>query len=338
MAGDDGLGGVQHMHVLLTGVAGFIGSHVARALLDRGDRVTGIDNLNSYYDPKLKADRLAQLEGRDGFQFHRIDCADRDAVMALAAANPDIDSVCHLAAQAGVRYSLIDPYAYVTANVMGHLVMMEAARTLPALSHLVYASSSSVYGGNTEMPFSVADRVDRPVSLYAATKRATELLSHAHADNFGLPSIGLRFFTVYGPWGRPDMAIWMFTKAILAGDPIDVFNHGEMRRDFTYIDDIVAGVIASLDRPPAANADGRPFAVYNLGNNHPERLGDLIVELEGLLGRSAEKVMLPMQTGDVRETYADIEASRRDLDFAPRTPLKQGLSRFVDWYRDYHKV
>lgn len=326
------------MRVLVTGAAGFIGSHVAARLLDRGDTVVGVDNLNSYYDPTIKRDRLAPLRGRSGFDFHQVDCADRDAMQALVAADPDIDTVCHLAAQAGVRYSLIDPYAYVTANVMGQLTMMEAARALPRLSHFVYASSSSVYGGNTEMPFSVDDRVDRPVSLYAATKRAGELLAHAHADNFALPSIGLRFFTVYGPWGRPDMAIWMFTKAILAGKPIDVFNHGDMRRDFTYIDDIVDGVIAAIDRPPAANADGRPFAVYNLGNNRPERLGDLIEHLERLLGRPAEKTMLPMQTGDVPATYADIEASTRDLGFKPKTSLADGLANFVAWYRDYHKV
>lgn len=330
--------GVATMHVLLTGVAGFIGSHVAKALLARGDRVTGIDNLNDYYDPQLKHDRLASLSGMDGFDFHRLDCADRDGVLGLAETIGKVDVVCHLAAQAGVRYSLIDPFAYVTANVMGQLVMMEATRRMQGEPHFVYASSSSVYGGNDEMPFSVDHRVDKPVSLYAATKRAGELLAHSHADNYDFPSTGLRFFTVYGPWGRPDMAIWMFSKAILVGEPIRVFNNGDMKRDFTFIDDIVSGVLAAIGRRPVPNSDGRPCVVYNLGNNRPERLMDLIGHLERLLGREAEKIMEPMQTGDVYATYADIDASTRDLGFQPTTSLVDGLEKFTTWYRDYHSV
>ncbi len=325
------------MTVLVTGVAGFIGSHVARALLDRGDQVIGVDNLNDYYDPVLKHARLARLEGRNGFGFHRLDIADREELPKLCGDRPEIDRVVHLAAQAGVRYSLVNPYAYVESNVMGQLVVMEAARLLPRLRHLVYASSSSVYGANTEMPFSVDQRVDKPVSLYASTKRAAELMARSHAHVHGLPMTGLRFFTVYGPWGRPDMSAYIFTKAIFEGEPIPVFGEGRMKRDFTYIDDIVAGVLAALDRPPDA-AEQPPHRVYNLGNNRTEDLLRFIEVLEQACGRKAVKRFEGMQPGDVRETYADIEASRRDLGFTPRTTIDEGLPRFVEWYRDYHGV
>ncbi len=326
------------MTTLVTGAAGFIGSHVSTALLDRGEQVVGIDDLNDYYDPKLKEARLARLRGRNGFSFHKMDISDREAMFALAAAEPGIDGVVHLAAQAGVRYSLENPYAYVQTNVMGHLTVMEACRRLPALRHLVYASSSSVYGGNTKMPFSVEDPVERPVSLYAATKRADELMSHCYGHLYGLPMTGLRFFTVYGPWGRPDMAAYIFAKAIFEGQPIQVFNHGNMRRDFTYIDDIVAGVVAALDRPPKVVEGGdTPHKVYNLGNHRSERLMDFIAILEKACGREAVKVFEDLQPGDVPDTFADIEASRRDLNFEPRTSIEDGLPRFVAWLRDYGK-
>ena len=326
------------MAILVTGAAGFIGFHVSKALLDRGEQVVGIDDLNAYYDPKLKQARLDQLKGRNGFSFQKIDISDREAMLDLAGAEPGIGGVVHLAAQAGVRYSLENPYAYVQTNVMGHLTVMEACRRLPNLKHLVYASSSSVYGGNTKMPFSVADPVERPVSLYAATKRADELMSHCYGHLYGLPMTGLRFFTVYGPWGRPDMSAYIFAKAIFEGKPIRVFNHGKMRRDFTYIDDIVAGVLAALDRPPKAAANGDvPHMVYNLGNHRSEELMHFIKVLERACGQEAVKQFEDMQPGDVPETYADIEASQRDLDFAPRTGIEEGLPRFVDWLRDYHK-
>ncbi len=326
------------MPILLTGAAGFIGFHVAQALLERGEQVVGVDDLNAYYDPKLKRARLAQLQGRNGFSFHKIDISDRAAMLALAESEPGLDGAIHLAAQAGVRYSLENPYAYVQTNVMGHLTVMEACRRLPKLGHLVYASSSSVYGGNTKLPFAVDDPVERPVSLYAATKRADELMSYCYGHLYGLPMTGLRFFTVYGPWGRPDMSAYIFAKAIFEGKPIRVFNHGDMRRDFTYIDDIVAGVLAALDRPPAPADDGAiPHRVYNLGNHRSERLMDFIEVLEKACGREVVKVFEDMQPGDVPETFADIEASRRDLGFAPRTGIEEGLPRFVAWLRDYHR-
>ena len=321
------------MSILITGAAGFIGFHVTKALLDRGDRVVGIDNLNDYYDVRLKEARLALLSAYPGFLFAKLDVADRDGVFALVERHKDLRSVIHLAAQAGVRYSLENPYAYIDSNVMGTLVMLEAARRIDGLTAITYASSSSVYGGNQKQPFSVEDRVDDPVSLYAATKRSCELLARTYGHLYGLPATGLRFFTVYGPWGRPDMAAYLFTRAILADQPIRVFNEGRMARDFTYIDDIVAGTLAAHDRPPANGA----HQIYNLGNHHPEQLLDFIAVLERLLGRTATKEFLPLQLGDVPESFADIEASRRDLGFDPRTTMEVGLARFVEWYRQYHR-
>jgi UDP-glucuronate 4-epimerase len=329
------------MTVLLTGAAGFIGYHVAQALLDRGDAVVGLDSVNDYYDPKLKRARLQRLDGRNGFAFRQLDIADRDAVAKVLDEFPDADRVIHLAAQAGVRYSLIDPYAYTHSNVEGQLVMLEACRRLgDGLRHLVYASTSSIYGGNTKLPFSIDDRVDSPVSLYAATKKAGELMAHCYAHLYRIPSTGLRFFTVYGPWGRPDMAAYIFTRKILAGEPIPVFNHGDMRRDFTYIDDITSGVLAALDRPPADEGveAGPPVRIYNLGNHRAENLLDFIAVLEEALGRKAELDLQPIQPGDVPATYADIEATRRDLGFEPKTSIREGIPRFVAWYRDYHGV
>ncbi len=323
------------MSVLVTGAAGFIGMHVARALLERGEAVVGLDNLNSYYDPALKHARLATLEGQQGFAFHAAELAERDEVFRVFAAHPEIDRVVHLAAQAGVRYSLENPYAYVRSNVLGHLVMMEACRVRTGLKHFVYASSSSVYGGNTKLPFAPEDRVDAPVSLYAATKRADELMSSCYAHLYGLPSTGLRFFTVYGPWGRPDMSPWLFAEAVLTGRPIRVFNQGRMKRDFTYIDDVVAGVLAALDRPPAAEETGRPHRLYNLGNRRAEPLLDFIAAIERACGRTAEKILEPMQPGDVEATWADISASQRDLGYAPSTRIEQGIPKFVAWFRDY---
>ncbi len=321
------------MTVFVTGAAGFIGFNTTRALLARGEKVIGIDNLNDYYDPAVKKARLAELEGASGFTFVKGDIADRETVEGIAAQNPDIDRIVGLAAQAGVRHSLVDPYSYTRCNVEGHLVLLEMARNLKNLKHFVYASSSSVYGANEKQPLSVEDRVDLPVSLYAATKRAGELMAHAYAHLFEIPATGLRFFTVYGPWGRPDMAYWSFTQKILAGEPIRVFNGGDMRRDFTYIDDIVKGVVAALDRPLQ---DGNPARVFNLGNNKAENLMDFIGVLEDALGKKAEKIMEPMQPGDVKETYADIEASRRDLGFEPTTTIQEGIPKFIDWYRRYH--
>ena len=321
------------MTVLVTGAAGFIGSSVSLALLARGERVIGLDSLNDYYDVRLKQARLARLDGQAGFSFVKLDISDRDGVLALARDHPDITGVVHLAAQAGVRYSLENPYLYIQSNVMGQVVMLEAARSLKNLRHFVYASSSSVYGGNTDLPFGVDQQVERPNSLYAATKRADELISYTYAHLYGLPCTGLRFFTVYGPWGRPDMAPILFAKAILAGEPIRVFNHGEMWRDFTYIDDIVDGVLRALDRPPAG---APPHAIYNLGNHRSEKLLDFIALLETALGRKAQMSLEPMQPGDVAATYADIDTSRRDLGFEPSTPISVGLPKFAEWYLDYY--
>ena len=322
-------------NILVTGAAGFIGMHVAQALLARGDTVLGIDNLNDYYDVALKQARLARLAPQAGFTFRQLDISDRDAMLALAANFPAIDGIIHLAAQPGVRYSLINPYAYIQANVMGQVVMLELARALPGLKHFVYASSSSVYGANTKSPFVVGDAVDHPNSLYAATKRADELFGHTYAHLYGIASTGLRFFTVYGPWGRPDMAPIIFAKAIAAGEPIKVFNLGEMWRDFTFIDDIVAGVVRALDRPATGTP---PHALYNLGNNRSEKLTDFIATMEQAMGRKAVLEMAPMQPGDVPATAADIEASRRDLGFAPTTPISIGLPRFAAWFKDYYGV
>ena len=321
--------------ILVTGAAGFIGAEVAAALLARGEDVLGLDNLNSYYDVSLKEARLALLQPRKQFRFVKRDISDREAMASLAKEFSGISGIVHLAAQAGVRYSLIDPYAYVQSNVMGQVVMLEMARALPALKHFVYASSSSVYGANTKMPFAVDDPVDHPNSLYAATKRADELIGYTYAHLHGIPATGLRFFTVYGPWGRPDMAPMLFTRAICAGEPIRVFNRGEMWRDFTYIDDVVDGVVKALDRPAQGTP---PHKLYNLGNNKPEKLTDFIATLERALQRKAVIQLEPMQPGDVPATYADISESRRDLGFAPVTALADGLAKFVDWYKNFYGV
>jgi len=320
--------------ILVTGAAGFIGAAVCRALLARGDAVTGIDNLSDYYDVGLKEARLSLLAAQKTFSFRKADIADKDRILAMAG--DDITGIVHLAAQPGVRYSLENPFAYVTANVMGQAVMLELARALPALKHFVYASSSSVYGANKKTPFAVGDAVEHPNSLYAATKRADELFAHTYAHLYGIPCTGLRFFTVYGPWGRPDMAPVLFARAIAAGEPIKVFNHGEMWRDFTYIDDIVDGVLRALDRPPHLQNGTPPHALYNLGNNRSEKLTDFIAEIEKALGKKAQMTMAPMQPGDVPATYADIEASSRDLGFAPTTPIGVGIPKFVAWFRDYY--
>lgn len=328
------------MTVVVTGVAGFIGSHVARALLARGDKVVGIDNLNDYYAVSLKRDRLARLTDDPGFAFVEADFADRRQLDAALAAT-GFDRIVHLGAQAGVRYSIENPHAYVEANLVGHLNVIELARRSGRCRHLVYASSSSVYGANPTLPFSVDDRVDHPISLYAATKKADELMSEAYSHLYRLPMTGLRFFTVYGPWGRPDMAMWLFADAILAGRPIKVFNHGRMRRDFTYIDDIVTGIVACLDNPPPddgsrkAGGSVAPHRLYNIGNHRSEALTDMIRLLEESIGRPATKDYLPMQDGDVAETYADIEAISRDLGFRPTTSIDVGIPRFVDWYLAY---
>lgn len=321
--------------ILVTGAAGFIGFHVCNALLARGEAVLGIDNLNAYYDVGLKRARLAVLEKNRAFAFRQRDISDRDGMLALASEFSGVTRIIHLAAQAGVRHSLLDPYAYVTSNVMGQVVMLELAKQFERLSHFVYASSSSVYGSNTKMPFSIDDPVEHPNSLYAATKRADELIGHTYAHLWKIPCTGLRFFTVYGPWGRPDMAAFLFTRAILAGEPIRVFNYGDMRRDFTYIDDIVQGVLRALERIPAGTP---PHALYNLGNHRSEKLTDFIATIEAALGRKAILNLEPIQPGDVPATYADIEASRRDLGFEPSTPISVGIPRFVEWYRDHYGV
>jgi UDP-glucuronate 4-epimerase len=324
--------------IVVTGCAGFIGYHACQALLARGERVLGIDDLNDYYDPALKRARLDRLAARPGFDFLRRDISDKALVEELAAAAAEARLVLHLAAQAGVRYSLINPYAYVTTNLMGQIVMLEAARRLKRLEHFVYASSSSVYGGNTKLPFAVEDRVDAPISLYAASKKADELMTHTYSHLHGIPATGLRFFTVYGPWGRPDMAAFIFVKNIVEGRPIRVFNHGRMERDFTYIDDIVAGVLGAIDRPPPPGPDGAPHRLFNLGNHRAEKLLDFIAIIERELGRKATMEMLPLQPGDVPSTFADIEASRRLLGFEPKTSIAEGLPRFVRWYREFYRV
>ena len=334
------------MHILVTGAAGFVGYYVSRILLERGDSVLGIDNVNDYYDPKLKRDRLARLEGGSGFRFRKVDLADRNAMAALFAEERP-EAVIHLAAQAGVRYSLENPYAYADSNLGGFLNVLEGCRH-NGVKHLVYASSSSVYGANTRMPFSVRHNVDHPVSLYAATKKANELMAHTYSHLYGIPTTGLRFFTVYGPWGRPDMAYFSFTRNILEGKPIKVFNHGKMRRDFTYIDDIAEGVVRVADRIPAPDpawsgdnpdpsSSKAPYRIYNIGNNRPVELLRFIEVLEEALGKKAEKEFLPMQPGDVHATYADIDDLTRDVGFKPSTSIEDGLKRFVQWYREYYK-
>ena len=333
--------------ILITGAAGFIGFHLARRLLDDGRRVVGIDNLNDYYDPTLKNRRLEILDRYSGFEFAKLDLASRPGMETLFS-NYGFGVVVHLAAQAGVRYSIQNPHAYIASNVVGHLHVLEGCRH-EGVGHLVYASSSSVYGANTRMPFSVHDNVDHPVSLYAATKKADELMAHTYSHLYGLPTTGLRFFTVYGPWGRPDMALFKFTKQILAGEPIDVFNYGNHRRDFTYIDDIVEGVIRVLDKPAQPNPDWSgdhpdpgtsqaPFRLYNIGNNAPVELMTYIAALEKALGKEAQKNLLPLQPGDVPDTYANVDDLVADMGYKPATAVADGVARFVDWYRDFYRV
>ena len=333
--------------ILVTGAAGFIGSTLSKRLLARGDEVVGLDNLNDYYEVQLKLDRLAQLEGQPGFSFVKMNLEDREETKALFA-EQKFDKVVNLAAQAGVRYSLINPHAYIESNIVGFTNMLEGCRH-NEVKHLVYASSSSVYGANTKMPFSIHHNVDHPVSLYAASKKANELMAHTYSHLYNMPTTGLRFFTVYGPWGRPDMALFLFTKAILEDRPIDVFNHGKMKRDFTYIDDIVEGVIRVLDNTAKPNPDWTgdapdsgtsytPFRIYNIGNNSPVELLDYIGAIEKALGKKANKNMLPLQPGDVPATYADVDDLVNDVGFKPATPVEEGVQRFVDWYRDYYKA
>lgn len=321
------------MSVLLTGAAGFIGMHVAESLLSRGERVIGVDSLNAYYDIRLKRARLARLAARPGFTFLQADIANRDAVLPLAAAHPEVSRIVHLAAQPGVRHSLVDPFAYVEANVMGHLVMLELARRLPRLEHFVYASSSSVYGGNRKLPFAESDRVDHPVSLYAASKRAAELISESYGHLFGLPQTGLRFFTVYGPWGRPDMAPWMFAEAILEAQPITLYDGGRLKRDFTFVDDIVAGVVGCLDHP----APPRSPRVLNIGNHRSVEVRRFVAVLEDALRRKAIVVDAPRPATDVEETFADIEAIHALCGFEPRTPIEVGIPRFAEWFLSWRK-
>ncbi len=332
---------------MVTGTAGFIGSALAKRLLERGDEVVGIDNVNDYYDVNLKLARLEQFKDHPGYTDLRIDLEDRDAILA-AFAKYQPQRVVNLAAQAGVRYSLENPYAYIDTNIVGFINILEGCRH-HHVEHLVYASSSSVYGANTDMPFSVHQNVDHPLSLYAASKKANELMAHTYSHLYGLPTTGLRFFTVYGPWGRPDMALFMFTKNIFAGEPIDVFNHGKHRRDFTYVDDIVEGVTRTLDKVAEANPDwsgetpdpatsSAPWRVYNIGNSSPIELLRYIEVLEECIGKKVEKNLLPMQPGDVPATWADVQALTDDVDYKPATPIEQGIARFVEWYRDYYKV
>jgi UDP-glucuronate 4-epimerase len=335
------------MKVLLTGAAGFIGFHTANALLDRGDEVLGIDNLNAYYDVTLKEARLAKLNARPGFRFLKADIADRAAMEKVFAAGP-FGCAVNLAAQAGVRYSLENPHAYIDANIQGFLNILEGCRH-GKVGHCVFASSSSVYGSNEEMPFSERDGVDHPLSLYAATKRANELMAHTYASLYKIPLTGLRFFTVYGPWGRPDMALFNFTKNILAGKPIDVFDSGRHARDFTYVDDIVDGVIRTIDQPAAADVDWSPekprpdtscvpYRIYNIGNSDPVELNDFIALIEKTTGRNAIRNLLPKQPGDVTKTYADVSSLRDAVGYNPKTPVSVGIERFVAWYREYYKV
>lgn len=319
--------------ILVTGCAGFIGFHVVNTLLKQGYNVVGIDNLNEYYDPTLKQARLSKLQADDSFKFYKIDIVDKLSVLKLAEDHADITHIVHLAAQAGVRYSLENPHAYVDSNVTGQLNMLELCKKLQSLQHFVYASTSSVYGANTKMPFSVDDRTDQPISLYAATKKSCELMTHAYAHLFKIPATGLRFFTVYGPWGRPDMAAFIFANAILTNQSIPVFNNGDMRRNFTYIDDIVNGILGCLVKPPSSE---KPYALYNIGNDKSEELTYFIDVLEEHLGKKGSREMLPMQLGDVKETIADIEATRKDFGFEPKTNIEEGLKNFVNWYKEYY--
>jgi UDP-glucuronate 4-epimerase len=333
------------MKFLVTGAAGFIGFHTSKALLDRGDEVIGLDNLNSYYDVRLKQARLKQLEGRNGFSFHKLDLVDRKGIEELFATTRP-QRVIHLAAQAGVRYSLENPHAYIDSNIVGTLNVLEGCRH-NGVEHLVFASSSSVYGANTALPFSVHQNVDHPLSLYAASKKANELMAHTYAHLYRLPVTGLRFFTVYGPWGRPDMALFLFTRKILAGEPIDVFNEGHHARDFTYIDDIVEGVLRTADKVATPNPDwsgddpdpatsNAPYRLYNIGNNNPVDLMHFIACIEKALGREAKKNFLPLQPGDVPKTYANVDALVADVGFKPATPIEDGIAKFIAWYRSYY--
>lgn len=322
------------MAILVTGAAGFIGYHTSKALLKKGVEVIGVDNMNDYYDVKLKEDRIANLNKHTNFLFYKIDISDKIQMDGVARKHASIDNVIHLAAQAGVRYSTENPFAYIQSNLVGHAVILELCRNLKGLKHLLYASSSSVYGGNTKLPFSVNDNVDHPLSLYAATKKADELLTHSYCHLYGIPATGLRFFTVYGPWGRPDMATFLFTKAISDGKPITVFNNGDMRRDFTYIDDIVAGILSALAKPPSGKP---PHKIYNFGNNNSENLMDFIAVLEKSIGKKAEIDFQPMHPGDVKETFADITETKKDLGFSPNTSIDEGLPKFVEWYNSYYK-
>ncbi|MGJ4959465.1 NAD-dependent epimerase [Bradyrhizobium sp. HKCCYLRH2015] len=333
--------------ILVTGAAGFIGFHLSQRLLADGRQVIGIDNVNAYYDPKLKEARLDILKRQPGFTFHKLDLVDRAGIKALFAQHR-FPAVVHLAAQAGVRYSLENPHAYVDANLEGFINVLEGCRH-HGCEHLLFASSSSVYGANTKLPFSVRDNVDHPISLYAASKKANELMAHSYSHLYRLPATGLRFFTVYGPWGRPDMAMFIFAKAILAGQPVKLFNHGRMRRDFTYVDDIVQAIVRLLGRPPQGNPDWdgnrpdpsssrAPWRIYNIGNNHPEQLMDVITLLEKEFGRPAIREMLPMQPGDVEATYADVSDLERDIGFRPATSIADGIGRFAKWYRAYHGI
>ncbi|MEP7029797.1 MAG: NAD-dependent epimerase [Pseudolabrys sp.] len=337
----------KNASILVTGAAGFIGYHVARRLLLDGRKVVGLDNLNAYYDPKLKDARLAELAKLKGFEFAKLDLANRDGMAALFAKHR-FPYVVHLAAQAGVRYSLTDPHAYIDSNIVGFTNILEGCRH-NGCRHLLFASSSSVYGSNTKMPFSVHDNVDHPLSLYGASKKANELMAHSYAHLFNLPMTGLRFFTVYGPWGRPDMAMWLFAKAIMADEPIKLFNQGNMRRDFTYVDDVVESIARLVDRVPVPNptwsgeapdpgSSSAPWKVYNIGNNSPVEVLEVVRLLEEKIGKKAKREMLPMQPGDVPATYADVADLMRDVDFKPATPIADGISQFIDWYRTYHRL
>jgi UDP-glucuronate 4-epimerase len=338
---------VEAEHVLVTGAAGFIGFHLSLRLCKEGYRVTGLDNLNDYYDPNLKRSRLAVLEDQENFRFTRADLSDRDAMAEVFGKEP-IDFVVNLGAQAGVRYSLQNPYAYLDSNLSGFLNILEGCRH-HSVKHLVYASSSSVYGANRTMPFSVHHNVDHPISLYAASKKSNELMAHTYSTLYALPSTGLRFFTVYGPWGRPDMALFLFTQAILEGKPIDVYNHGNMKRDFTYVDDIVEGIVRVMRNVPTGNPDWKgeqpdpassfaPYRIYNIGNNQPVSLMKFIETIERALGKTAIKNLMPLQPGDVEATFADIDDLTRDTGFRPSTPIEEGIGKFIVWYKEYYKV
>jgi UDP-glucuronate 4-epimerase len=325
------------MTILLTGAAGFIGFHTIQALMSQGRRVVGVDSLNDYYDVTLKEARLSRLLVHENFSFIQANVSDKDAMEDVIGRHPDITHIIHLAAQAGVRYSLVNPYAYTNANIEGQLVMLEMARKLEHFEHMMYASSSSVYGTNTKLPFSVDDRTDTPVSLYAATKKSVELMSHSYAHMFSLPLTGLRFFTVYGPWGRPDMSAFIFVKKILNGESIPVFNNGDMRRDFTFVEDIVAGIMGGLRKPPKV-INAAPHKVYNIGNNSSEPLMRFISLIENALGIKAEIEFMPMQPGDVKETYADIDTTKRDFGFNPTTSIDEGIPKFVEWYKTFYSI